>query len=31
MEARLVLNYKGIDYKTEFIEYPDIASRFKEL
>jgi hypothetical protein len=45
--ARMILNYKGIDYKvneqsrtltqvsntlqTEWIEYPDIAPKFKEL
>jgi glutathione S-transferase len=25
------LNYKGIPYRTEWIEYPDIAEKFKEL
>ena len=27
--ARLVLNFKGIPYKTEWLEYPDIAPAFK--
>lgn len=27
--ARLTLNYKGIDYKTEWLEYPDIEPRLK--
>lgn len=27
--ARLVLNYKGIDYKTEWIEYPDLVPTLK--
>lgn len=27
--ARLVLNYKGIDYETEWTAYPDIAPKFK--
>lgn len=27
----MVLNYKGIDYKTEWIEYPDLASTFKSF
>ncbi|TVY25310.1 hypothetical protein LHYA1_G005422 [Lachnellula hyalina] len=26
-KTRLALNFKNIDYKTEWIEYPDIASR----
>lgn len=29
--ARLALNYKGIDYKTEWLEYPDIEPRLKSL
>lgn len=29
--ARLVLNYKGIPYRTEWIEHPQITSKFKEL
>lgn len=29
--ARLALNFKGIDYKTEWLEYPDIAAKFKSL
>lgn len=29
--ARLTLNFKGIDYKTEWVEYPDIAEKFKSL
>lgn len=29
--ARLVLNFKGLDYKTEWVEYPDVAPKFKEL
>ncbi|KAF9876567.1 glutathione s-transferase [Colletotrichum karsti] len=28
-KARLALNYKGIDYKTEWLEYPDIEPRLK--
>jgi hypothetical protein len=31
LPARLALNYKKIDYKTEWIEYPDLASKYKEL
>ncbi|KAM0257019.1 hypothetical protein ACHAQJ_004612 [Trichoderma viride] len=27
-KTRLLLNYKGIDYKTEWINYPEIAPRF---
>ena len=30
-KARASLNYKQIPYKTEWIEYPDIAPRFQEL
>lgn len=29
--ARLVLNFKGIPYKTEWLEYPDIAPTFKSF
>lgn len=29
--ARLVLNLKGIPYKTEWLEYPDIAPTFKSF
>ncbi|KAK5120687.1 hypothetical protein LTR85_006045 [Meristemomyces frigidus] len=29
--ARLALNYKGLPYKTEWIEYPDIAPKFKSF
>jgi hypothetical protein len=29
--ARLALNYKKIDYKTAWIEYPDLAPKFKAL
>ncbi|OHE91509.1 hypothetical protein CORC01_13205 [Colletotrichum orchidophilum] len=28
-KTRLTLNYKGIDYKTEWLEYPDIEARLK--
>ncbi|KAK1517630.1 uncharacterized protein CCOS01_11887 [Colletotrichum costaricense] len=28
-KTRLTLNYKGIDYKTEWLEYPDIEPRLK--
>jgi len=30
-KTRMALNYKGVDYNTEWVEYPDIASKFKEL
>ncbi|RDW68677.1 hypothetical protein BP5796_09334 [Coleophoma crateriformis] len=30
-KTRLLLNYKNIDYKTEWVEYPDIAAKYKEL
>ncbi|KAF2691352.1 glutathione S-transferas-like protein [Lentithecium fluviatile CBS 122367] len=30
-KTRMVLNYKGIVYKTEWVEYPDIAPTFKAL
>ncbi|RMD44799.1 hypothetical protein DV735_g383, partial [Chaetothyriales sp. CBS 134920] len=30
-QARLVLNYKNIPYKTEWVEYPDITSRLQAL
>lgn len=29
--ARLVLNYKGIPYKTEWLEYPDLEPTFKSF
>lgn len=28
-KARLALNYKNVPYKTEWVEYPDIAPKFK--
>ncbi|KAH0489441.1 hypothetical protein TgHK011_009870 [Trichoderma gracile] len=28
-KTRLLLNYKGLDYKTEWLHYPDIAPRLK--
>ncbi|EME46496.1 hypothetical protein DOTSEDRAFT_70488 [Dothistroma septosporum NZE10] len=28
-KARLVLNYKNLPYKTQWVEYPDLASTFK--
>lgn len=31
LPARLVLNYKSIPYKTEWVEYPDLAPKFKSL
>jgi hypothetical protein len=31
MAARLVLNYKQIDYKTEWVEYPNLAPYLKSL
>ena len=31
LTARLVLNFKGIPYKTEWIEYPDLAPTFKSF
>ncbi|KAL7926957.1 hypothetical protein ACQKWADRAFT_279127 [Trichoderma austrokoningii] len=27
-KTRMLLNYKGLDYKTEWMEYPEIAPRF---
>ncbi|KAF7188529.1 Glutathione S-transferase-like protein ustS [Pseudocercospora fuligena] len=30
-KARLVLNYKHIPYKTQWVEYPDLAPTFKSL
>lgn len=27
----MILNYKKIDYKTEWVEYPDLAPKFKSL
>jgi hypothetical protein len=29
--ARLILNYKGIDYKTEWVEFPDVEPKMKSL
>lgn len=29
--ARLVLNYKGLPYKTEWVEYPDLRPKFQSL
>lgn len=31
MTARLILNFKGIPYKTEWLEYPDIAPTLKSF
>ncbi|KAF2274563.1 uncharacterized protein EI97DRAFT_435102 [Westerdykella ornata] len=30
-KPRMVLNYKGIDYKTEWTEYPDIDGKFRSF
>lgn len=30
-KARASLNFKGLPYKTEFVEYPDLAPKFKAL
>ncbi|KAI1414994.1 putative glutathione S-transferase [Hypoxylon sp. FL1857] len=30
LRTRLVLNYKGVPYRTEWIEYPDIKPRFQD-
>jgi len=30
-KTRLALNFKGLDYKTEWLEYPDIAAKFKSF
>ncbi|KAG8624244.1 hypothetical protein KVT40_007311 [Elsinoe batatas] len=30
-KTRMILNFKGIDYKTEWVEYPDIAPKFKSF
>ena len=30
-KARMVLNFKGIPYTTEWVEYPDLAPKFKAL
>ncbi|RYN35847.1 hypothetical protein AA0112_g4820 [Alternaria arborescens] len=30
-KTRMVLNYKKIDYTTEWVEYPDLAPKFKSL
>jgi glutathione S-transferase len=27
----MILNYKGIDYQTEWVEYPDLAPKFKSF
>ncbi|PTB37569.1 uncharacterized protein TrAFT101_005551 [Trichoderma asperellum] len=27
-KTRMLFNYKGLDYKTEWVDYPEIASRF---
>jgi hypothetical protein len=29
VSARMILNYKNVDYKTEWVEYPDLAPKFK--
>ncbi|KAI1636355.1 putative glutathione S-transferase [Biscogniauxia mediterranea] len=29
-KTRFVLNFKGLDYKTEWLQYPDIKPRFKD-
>jgi hypothetical protein len=29
--ARLILNYKGIEYDTEWVEYPDVEPRLRSL
>ncbi|KAF8625627.1 hypothetical protein AX17_006812 [Amanita inopinata Kibby_2008] len=31
LKVRFVLNYKGLDYKTEWVEYPDIQAKCKGL
>lgn len=31
LTARLILNFKGLPYKTEWIEYPDLAPTFKSF
>lgn len=30
-KTRLALNYKGIEYKTDWVEYPDLVTTFKAL
>ena len=30
-KTRMALNYKKVPYKTEWIEFPDLAPKFKEL
>ncbi|KAJ4323073.1 hypothetical protein N0V94_002097 [Neodidymelliopsis sp. IMI 364377] len=30
-KTRLVLNFKGIDYKTEWVEFPDVEPKMKSL
>lgn len=29
--ARLILNFKGVDYKTEWVEFPDVEPKMKAL
>lgn len=29
-KTRLLFNYKGLDYTTEWVEYPDIKSTFEK-
>lgn len=29
--ARMILNFKGLDYETQWVEYPDIAPTMKAL
>jgi hypothetical protein len=31
LEARFALNYKRIEYKTEWVEYPDVEDLWKSL
>jgi hypothetical protein len=30
-KTRLILNFKGIDYKTEWVEFPDVEPKMKSL
>jgi len=30
-KARISLNFKGIDYETQWLEYPDVAPTLKSL
>ncbi|KAJ4987959.1 hypothetical protein SVAN01_06534 [Stagonosporopsis vannaccii] len=30
-KTRLILNYKGIDYRTEWVEFPDVEPKMKSL